>query len=141
MLLSFNGLSISGDGNVIDINLKLSEEFENLNISQEFKDIKDQNSNDEKNEEDLSFLLDIPHTVALNMGEILTPSVCLAYDHINKFGEILNSQFGFQHLDVFYLQFPHCIQEIPKLRSNLQILFSGNCGSGSIGHWIFSYYN
>ena len=33
------------------------------------------------------------------------------------------------------------MQEIPKVRSNLQILFSGNCGSGSIGHWIRSYYN
>ena len=106
LLKSFDSLSISGDRNLIDINLKLSQEFENLNISQEFKDIKDQNSNDDKNEEDLSFLLDIPDTVALNIEEILTPIVCLASDHINKFGEILNSQFGFQHQDVLFSS-PH----------------------------------
>ena len=103
LLKSFDSLSISGDGNVIDINLKLSQEFKNLHISKEFKDIKDQNSNDNTNEEDLSIILDIADTVSLNVEEILTPSVGLASDYINKFGEILNSQFGFQHQDVLYL--------------------------------------
>ena len=146
-LHSFDNLNICENSKLCDIDEQLSQEFERINIVEEFINNEKNNNkfeviNIDDNDEDLSYILSIPD-FELKIEEIETPGVCLTSEHINLFGDLINLQFShYQHQNTMFLQFPHRIKEIQKEKSNLKILYSGPTESSKyIGHWICTYYD